>query len=115
MLAYHAGRRFPMLRSLRGTLALFWVFVVVVCGALALQLYGLFELGIGGEITQAQQSVERAATGLKKAFDLYVSSFSVLPANFDGSDGRHELRLLLDLVLGQYYGIEGGFWSPQSK
>ena len=104
-----------MLRSLRGTLALLWVFVVVVCGALALQLYGLFELGIGGEVTQARQSVERSATGLKKAFDLYLSSFSVPPVNFDGSDGRHELRLLLDLVLGQHYGIEGGFWSPQSK
>jgi hypothetical protein len=104
-----------MLRSLRGTLALLWIFVVVVCGALALQLHGLFELGIGGEVTQARQSVERSATGLKKGFDLYVSSFPAPPANFDGSDRRHELLLLLDLVLGQYYGIEGGFWSPERK
>jgi hypothetical protein len=51
---------------LRGTLALLWILVVVVCGALALQLHGLFELGISGEVTQVRQSVERSATGLKK-------------------------------------------------
>lgn len=104
-----------MLRSLRGTLALLWALIVVVCGALALQLHGLFELGIGGEAAQTRQSVERSASGLKGAFDLYSSSFPVPPADFDDSERRRELLLLLDLVLGHHYGIEGGFWSPQGK
>jgi len=104
-----------MLSSLRGTLVLLWAFIAVVCGALAFQLHGLFELGIGGEVTQVRQSVERSAQGLKQAFDLYASSFSEPPADFGSSDRERELLLLLDLVLGQHYGIEGGFWSPQGK
>jgi signal transduction histidine kinase len=29
--------------------------------------------------------------------------------------GQHELLLLLDLVLGRFYGIEGGFWSQRNR
>jgi hypothetical protein len=34
---------------------------VVVCSALAVQLYGLFQLGIGGQITEVRHSVGDAA------------------------------------------------------
>ncbi|HEY0792033.1 MAG TPA: HAMP domain-containing sensor histidine kinase [Chthoniobacterales bacterium] len=104
-----------MLRSLRGVFVLLWVFVALVCGALAFQLHGLFELGVGGEITQVQRSVERSAQGLLQAFDAYISSFSEAPADFETEDRRRELLLLLDLILGRYAGVEGGFWSSQNR
>src|SRR5207249_3435299 len=44
-----------------------------------------------------------------------LSGFSEAPANFNDSDRQRELVLLLDLILGRFYGIEGGFWSPQNQ
>jgi signal transduction histidine kinase len=103
-----------MVTSLRGTLTLLWLFVVVVCGALAIQLYSLFQLGIGGQVTEARRSVVDAAKGVAQQFDLYLSSFTDSRPNFGDTDRQRELLLLLDLGLGRYSGIEGGFWSPKN-
>ena len=65
-----------MSTSLRGTLTLLWLFVVVVCSALAVELYGLFQLGISGQVTEARRSVVDAAKGVAQEFDHYLSSFT---------------------------------------
>lgn len=104
-----------MFRSLRSTLILPWLLIAVVCCALAFQLRGLFELGISGEIGKVDQSVKHSAERIKQELSLYLNGFSEAPANFDDSDRQRELLLLLDLVLGRFYGIEGGFWSPQGQ
>jgi signal transduction histidine kinase len=104
-----------MFRSLRSILILPWLFVAFVCCALTFQLLGLMELGIGGEIGKAKNSVTESAERVKQEFELYLNGFSEAPVNFDDSDRQRELRLLLDLVLGRFYGIEGGFWSPESQ
>jgi signal transduction histidine kinase len=104
-----------MFRSLRSTLILPWLLIAVVCCALAFQLRGLFELGIAGEIGKVDQSVKLSAERIKQELNLYLNGFSEAPANFEDSDRQRELLLLLDLVLGRSYGIEGGFWSPQSQ
>lgn len=104
-----------MFRSLRSILILPWLFVAFVCCALTFQLLGLMELGIGGEIAKEKNSVKDSAERIKQELGLYLTGFSEPPANFDDSDRQRELRLLLDLVLGRFYGIEGGFWSPESQ
>jgi hypothetical protein len=104
-----------MFASLRGALTLLWLFVVVVCSALAVQLYGLFQLDIGGQITEVRHSVVDAARDASQQFNLYLSSFTDSRPDFSDSDRQRELLLLLDLALGRYDGIEGGFWSLQNK
>jgi hypothetical protein len=104
-----------MVTSLRGTLTLLWIFVVVVCSALAVQLYSLFQLGIGGQVTEVRRSVVEAAQGAAQQFDLYLSSFTDSRPDFGTADRQRELLLLLDLALGRYNGIEGGFWSPKNN
>ncbi|MBV9875560.1 MAG: HAMP domain-containing histidine kinase [Verrucomicrobia bacterium] len=104
-----------MFTSLRSALTLLWLFVVVVCGALAVQLYGLFQLGIGGQIAEVQHSVADAAKNVSQQYDLYRSSFTNSQPDFGNSEHERELLLLLDLALGRYNGIEGGFWSPKNN
>jgi signal transduction histidine kinase len=104
-----------MFKSLRSTLILPWLLVAVVCCALTFQLRGLFELGIGGEIGKVKESVKDSAERIKKELSLYLTGFSEASVNFDDADRQRELLLLLDLVLGRFYGIEGGFWSPHSQ
>jgi signal transduction histidine kinase len=104
-----------MFTSLRGTLTLLWLLVVVACGALAVQLYSLFQLGIGGQVSEVRSAVVLAAKGVAQQFDLYVSSFTSSSPDFGDASHQRELLLLLDLALGRYNGIEGGFWSPQNN
>ena len=104
-----------MFTSLRSALTLLWLFVVVVCGALAVQLYGLFQLGIGAQIAEVQHSVADAAKNVSQQYDLYQSSFTTSQPDFGNSGHERELLLLLDLALGRYNGIEGGFWSPRNS
>jgi signal transduction histidine kinase len=115
LLAADFDQKRPMFRSLRSTLILPWLLIAVVCCALTFQLGGLFELGVGGEIGKVDQSVKLSAEQIKRELDLYLAGFSEAPANFGDSDRQHELLLLLDLVLARFYGIEGGFWSPDSQ
>jgi hypothetical protein len=98
-----------MFRSLRSTLILPWLFVAVVCCALTFQLRGLFELGIGGEIGKVKDPVKNSAEQIKQEFSLYLTGFSEAPADFGDSDRHRELLLLLDLVLGRFYGIAAAF------
>ena len=62
-----------------------------------------------------KDSVKDSAERIEHELSLYLTGFSEAPANFDDSDRQRELLLLLDLVLGRFYGIEGGFWSPHSQ
>ena len=96
-----------MFTSLRSALTLLWLFVVVVCGALAVQLYGLFQLGIGGQIAEVRHSIADAAKNVSQQYDLYRSSFTNSQPDFGNSEHERELLLLLDLALGRYNGIEG--------
>jgi signal transduction histidine kinase len=104
-----------MFTSLRSTLILPWLLIAVVCCALTFQLRGLFELGIGGEIGKVNEAAKDSAERIRRELILYLTGFTDAPVNLDDADRRHELLLLLDLVLGKFYGIEGGFWSPRSQ
>jgi hypothetical protein len=104
-----------MFKSLSNTLTLLWLFVVVVCGALAVQLYGLFQLGIGGQVTEVRRSVVDAAEDVSHQFDLYLSTFKDSRPDFSDTARQRELLLLLDLALSRDNGVEGGFWTPGSK
>jgi hypothetical protein len=70
---------------------------------------------LGGEIGRVKDFVKDSAERLKQELSLYLTGFSEASENFDDSDRQRELLLLLDLVLGRFYGIEGGFWSPQNQ
>ena len=50
---------------------------------------------------KSKNSVKDSAERIKQELGLYLTGFSEAPANFDDSDRQRELRLLLDLVLGQ--------------
>jgi hypothetical protein len=81
-----------MFRSLRSILILPWLFVAFVCCALTFPLLGLMELGIGGEIGKAKNSVTESAERIKQELELYLNGFSEAPVNFDDSDRQREFQ-----------------------
>jgi hypothetical protein len=50
------------------------------------------ELGIGGEIGKAKNSVTESAERIKQELELYLNGFSEAPVNFDDSDRQREFQ-----------------------
>jgi hypothetical protein len=101
-----------MFKSLRSTLILPWLLIAIVCCALAFQLRGLFDLGIGGEIGKVDQSVKLSAEQIKQQLDLYLTGFSEASSTFANSDRQHELLLRL-IRLKQKFTVFQFFPIPQ--
>src|SRR2546428_6204012 len=101
--------------SLRTPLVGLWLLIVIICLALAVLMTGLFQLGVGAEVRSVQTEVLRAAQAMQQRFGVYVASYNPLPTSLTDEQRRHELELMAQLVLGDYKGVEGGFWSERDK
>jgi hypothetical protein len=99
--------------SLRAALTGLWLLIVVICLALAVLMAGLFQLGVGAEIRSVQAEVLRAGRAMQQRFDVYLASYNPPPKAFTDEQRRRELELIVQLVLGDYKGVEGGFWSER--
>ena len=100
--------------SLRAPLVGLWLLIVAVCLALAFLMAGVFELGVGGEIKRAQSEVEKSRDSIRQRFASYLSGFEKAPAAFDDAERRRELNVIVDLVLNDFKGVEGGFWNERA-
>jgi signal transduction histidine kinase len=101
--------------SLRSSLAGLWLLIVGICLALAFLMTGLFQLGVGAEVTRVQAAAEKAGLAMQQRFAVYVASFEPPPASFDEEQRKRELNLITDLVLNDFKGVEGGFWSARGE
>jgi signal transduction histidine kinase len=99
--------------SLRTFLAGLWLLIVGICLALAFLMTGLFQLGVGAEVTRVQAAAEKAGVAMQQRFAVYLASFEPPPASFDDEQRKRELSLITDLVLNDFRGVEGGFWSTR--
>src|SRR5580658_3148316 len=97
--------------SLRTPLVGLWLLIVVICLALAVLMVGLFQLGVGAEIRSVQAGVSNAGEAIQQRFDVYLASYNPPPKDFADEQRRRELQLIVQLVLEDYKGVEGGFWS----
>src|SRR5438093_194574 len=88
-----------------------WLLIVVICLALAFLMAGLFQLSVGAEVTSVRADVLRGSQSIQQRFDIYLASYHPPPKDFIDDQRRHELELILQLVLADYKGVEGGFWT----
>jgi len=99
--------------SLRTRLVGLWLLIVVICLSLAVLMVGLFRLGVGAEIKSVQAEVTKADQAMQQRFAVYLASYNPPPKSFTDEQRRRELRLIVELVLEDYKGVEGGFWSER--
>ena len=92
--------------SLRGALGGLWAVIVALCLSLGLLMHELFEQGVGAQLSQANQRLERASEGAARRFERYRATFK--PGEFSPEDAstRTDLTLLMDAALGVYPGVE---------
>jgi len=96
--------------SLRSILGGLWALIVVLCLALALLMHELFEQGVGAQLSQANQRLERASQEAARRFGRYRATFESRTFAPDESSTRSDITLLMGAVLAAYPGVEGGVW-----
>ena len=74
---------------------------------------GLFQLSVGAEVKSVRAEVLGASQAIRQRFDIYLASYPSPPKDFSDEQRRRELGLILQLVLAEHKGVEGGFWSEQ--
>ena len=100
--------------SLRGALGGLWAVILALCLSLALLMHELFEQGVGAQLSQANQRLERASEGAARRFERYRATFKPGEFSLENASTRTDLTLLMDAALGVYPGVEGGIWQGEN-
>jgi hypothetical protein len=100
--------------SLRSVLGILWALIVVLCLSLALLMHELFEQGVGAQVAQADQRLERVSQETARRFERYRATFESRAFAPDEPSARSDLTLLMGAVLAAYPGVEGGVWRGEN-
>ncbi|MBI2509388.1 MAG: hypothetical protein HYV99_05315, partial [Betaproteobacteria bacterium] len=89
--------------TLRLRLLLLWLFMLAVCGALAFVIRDVYQLGAEAQTEKTLGLAKQACAALRTEYPR-----SIKPAG-DALDAVL-MSALLNLILGELPGIEGGYW-----
>lgn len=113
--AHSARAKNSMSYSLRSSLTLLWVAIVIMSLIIGAVLISVVRQGISGRIEDAAGRIARGCTAIEDRFDRYFSrsGLSASTARSNETTAR-DLTFLLDVVLAEFEGIEGGIWNPRN-
>jgi signal transduction histidine kinase len=100
-----------MTYSLRSALTWLWVLILILSISIAAILIGVVRQGVRAHVEEAAARLARGCAAIEDRFDRYFARSGRPPANPDMA--TRELTFLLDVVLAEFDGIEGGIWSPR--
>jgi two-component system sensor histidine kinase HydH len=99
------GNRLRVTLALRWRLLLLWLFMLSVSGALAYLIRDVYQLGSEAQVQKSVEQVSQACGNIQAQY-----TGSIKPrANGDGVDVQL-MNALLNIVLDEIPGAEGGFW-----
>jgi two-component system sensor histidine kinase HydH len=88
--------------TLRLRLLLLWLFMLAVSGALAFVIRDVYQLGAEAQTAKTMGFARQACASLQSEYERSVKA--------DGVSDAVLMNALLNLVLGELPGIEGGYW-----
>lgn len=92
--------------SLRRTLSWLWVLLTTLLLALGFIVYGLFDLGVGAQVRQAQAQLAAATDDAARRYaELARNGINV------DEQTRARLEMMITIALANRQRIEGGFWE----
>lgn len=95
--------------SLRARFGFFWLFAVVICLSLAIVMFQMYEQGAGFQTKQAKTAAQTACASIAEEYARHRKE----PSGKDDEAGF--LNVILDLVLSDFDGVEGGIWSKENE
>ncbi|MBW9102317.1 sensor histidine kinase [Paraburkholderia phenoliruptrix] len=96
--------------SFSSQLLTLWILIAVLCGLLSVAVWLMLSSALSERVVAAKQQAEAACTAVASRYDLSMQR--------SGETNVDLMHAVLDIVLIQTEGIEGGFWSrsePASK
>lgn len=103
----------PVKTSIRNALTGLWILLLAICVGLAFFLVQLFEQSGNTQLKRTQSLVQQAGEAIGKRYTNYLANSDFRLNGTKNDEQVRELNLLLTLVLTQYDGIEGGFWTEK--
>lgn len=102
-----------MTYSLRSALAWVWVLILIMSIAIGAILIGLVRQGVSGQLEEAAARTRAACAAIKDRYDRFFSELNRPPAPSSADLTRREMIFLLEVVLADFEGMEGGIWNPR--
>jgi len=99
--------------SVRSALIGLWFLLLAICVGLGFFLIELYQQSGDTQLRQTEAIVERAGESIFNRYSTYLVNAESSGIPDSKPSEIRELNLLLSLVLAQFDGIEGGFWTPQ--
>ncbi|WP_454723353.1 MULTISPECIES: sensor histidine kinase [Cupriavidus] len=82
-----------------------WILIAVLCGLLSVAVWLMLSSALGERVVTAKQQAAAACTAVASRYDLSMQR--------SGETNVDLMHAVLDLVLIQTDGIEGGFWTSE--
>lgn len=95
--------------TLRTRLWLMWGFAALVCVALALIVKDVYSVGTDAQIARSKESTAAACEAIAGEY-----SQGALNAGGEGPASANLMHAVLELILRETSGVEGGFWDRSS-
>ncbi len=100
--------------SLRSALTSLWVLILIMSISIGAILIGVVRQGVSAHVEEAAARLARGCAAIEDRFDRYFAGSAAPSVALSHDMVTRELTLLLDVVLAEFDGMEGGIWSPRN-
>jgi hypothetical protein len=101
-----------MAYSLRSSLTSLWVLILIMSLSIGAILIGVVRQGVSVHIEEAAARARAGCMAIKDRYDRYFASGDRPAAPQSQEIAARELTFLLEVVLAEFDGMEGGIWNP---
>jgi signal transduction histidine kinase len=101
-----------MAYSLRSSLTSLWVLILIMSLSIGAILIGVVRQGVSVHIEEAAARARAGCLAIKDRYDRYFASGDRPAAPQSQEIAARELTFLLEVVLAEFDGMEGGIWNP---
>lgn len=104
-----------MAYSLRSALTSLWVLILIMSFSIGAILIGVVRQGVSAHIDEAAARTRAGCAAIKDRYERYFASGTRPTASFSQEITARELTFLLEVVLAEFDGMEGGIWNPANQ
>ena len=104
-----------MAYSLRSALTSLWVLILILSLSIGAILVAVVRQGVSAHIDEAAARARAGCAAIKDRYERYFASGTRPTAPLSQEIVARELTFLLEVVLAEFDGMEGGIWDPANQ
>ena len=104
-----------MASSLRSALTSLWILILIMSLSIGAILVGVVRQGVSAHLEEAAARVRAGCTAIKDRYERYFAGNAPPSVSLSQEIATRELTFLLEVVLTEFDGMEGGIWNSASQ